>query len=88
MKTAIYKYEVGQGFNTMMPSGAEILKFGMQKNKPMVWAKVRLEEAPLSKRRLRVVGTGATLNGEYKYHGTCFDGPWVWHLIEEEGLAE
>ena len=68
-----------------MPEGAEILHLDMQGRVPTIWALVE-PERPDVMRRFQLVGTGAPLaesDGFPVTHiGTCFDGPFVWHLFE------
>lgn len=69
-----------------MPEGAEILHFGMQGNVPTIWALVN-EERPAAVRSFQLMGTGhelVELDGfPPAYIGTCFHGPYVWHLFEQ-----
>ena len=65
-----------------MPAGAEILHFALQDNVPTIWARVE-PGAPLQRRFFRFSGTGHPLDETVGAHiGSCFQGPFVWHLFE------
>lgn len=65
-----------------MPQGAEVLRFAMQGTVPCIWARVDTQ-APMRRRYFAILGTGQEIGFEFnKYHGTCDDGPYVWHLFE------
>lgn len=66
---------------TMLPKGAQILKFDMRAGGPTIWVRVE-PHAPVEERRFRFAGTGHALADDVGAHlGTCFDGPMVWHLF-------
>lgn len=65
-----------------MQMGAQIVHFAAQGGRPTIWAIVDTE-AKLERRHFRVFGTGEELDPIFNTHrGTCFDGPYVWHLFE------
>jgi hypothetical protein len=80
----IWKYpvELRERQSIPMPEGAEILRFDAQGEQPMLWALVDPQKPP-EPRHLRLAGTGHPIseNG-LKYIGSCFQGPFVWHLFE------
>ena len=79
----IYKYPVKTDGPTKIPWGATIQGFGIQNHQPMVWAVVTLgKEMRVSGRKLKVLATGERMEENFQYLKTCFDGPYVWHLVE------
>ncbi len=82
----VWKFPLpGQGINHVsMPEGAEILHFNMQ-DEPTIWALVDPQREIVS-RKFQIVGTGHPLaeeeNEAFIYVGTCFQGPFVWHLFK------
>ena len=68
-----------------MPEGAEVLHFNMQGDTPTIWALVD-EKRNFVSRHFLLAGTGHPMQGEddslLDYIGTCFHGPFVWHLFE------
>lgn len=83
MKT-VWKYEIGNNTEILVPEGAEFLAFANQKGVPCIWVRVD-PEAPKEVRRLRLVETGQ-LAPESAYLGTILmeAGEMVLHLFEEE----
>ena len=76
-------------FEIEMPEGAEILKVGVQRGKPTMWAEVYTKpDAKSVKRKFVVRQTGnafAKLPSErYGYLGTVLlmGDNWVWHIFE------
>jgi hypothetical protein len=84
MKT-VYKYELQQiddYIGLELPEGAQILHFGIQNNRLMIWALVESDN-PNKRRIFRMAGTGHSIIEKNPLHiGTVFDGPFVWHLFE------
>lgn len=81
----IFKYEIAID-GTEMPENAQIVHFNMQATvggnvRYTVWAVVN-PDAPKVKRKLEVRPTGGNVADADTYLGTCFDGPFVWHLFE------
>ena len=80
----IWKFPVPLGdYPTIeMPKGAQVLHFDMQ-NRLTIWALVD-PSAPKEERHFRLAGTGHPINSDgFLIHlGTCFQGPFVWHLFE------
>jgi len=73
-------------FTMLMPNGAHILHFAMQRDTPTIWALVDTEKIP-EDRRFVVVGTGKEIKfntDEYVYLGTAmtFSHEVVVHLFE------
>jgi hypothetical protein len=64
-----------------MPVGAFPIHFAMQGSQPTLWAIVNPKEAR-EQRAFVIVGTGHEVPEPSCYQGTCFDGPFVWHLFE------
>lgn len=72
-----------------VPSGARPLYVGLDPvGDPCVWALVD-PAAPTHGRRVRIVGTGHPIDGEFTgtaiqpYVGTFVQGPFVWHVFME-----
>ena len=65
-----------------MPSGAMVLHVGIQDSEITLWAAVD-PVRPTVRRPFAVVGTGhpCPTPDEAEYHGTVFDGPFVWHIF-------
>jgi hypothetical protein len=83
----IFKYEVPivDDFALLMPSGAEVLAFQVQRGVPCIWARVD-ERADLVQRNFHVIGTGNPMpDVQMVYIGTVQMPPFVWHLFEEGG---
>ena len=82
MKT-IYKYIVRP--ELVLPSGAIILKLGVQDNNPCIWAEVDTDNS-LEVRNFRVLGTGWSLEDfdkeNLEYLDTVFIDKFVWHVYE------
>lgn len=84
----IYKYAIQfkEHQQTLMPRGAKVLSVQTQNGKPFIWAACE-REAAQDFRHFRVLGTGREVaNDEWArltYVGTWQDGPFVWHLFEE-----
>ena len=67
-----------------MPAGSQALMFDVQDGNPTLWAIVNPAE-PLVPFGFRLAGTGHQLGDEVGRHiGSCFHGPFVWHLFEVE----
>jgi hypothetical protein len=85
MNRVIWKYQIGHHdlVGLPMPSGAEVVHFGMQGDMPTAWALVD-PAAPIQNFWFRMIGTGHTLEGseQYQYIGTTFEPPFVWHLFQ------
>ena len=86
MKT-IYKYIVTGRNKTVMPIGANIISVGMQGRDYCIWALVD-SEAEMEARDFEVVGTGWELENDMSYIGTCFDGDFVWQIMELKNERE
>lgn len=82
MKT-IWNFQLGSGSTQTveMPVGARIVAVGMKRSKVTIWAEVD-SEAETEERRFRVYGTGHSIEDGWEYVGTCFDGPFAWHVYE------
>jgi hypothetical protein len=80
MKT-IYKYTITGRNKIEMPIGASILSVNMQGRDYCIWALVDTERSTEA-RDFEVVGTGWELDDNMHYIGTCYDGPFVWHIME------
>lgn len=80
----IYKYSVGNLIEGIQvpPNGAEFLCLQVQ-GAPMTWFLVDTNEQE-SDRAFKVVGTGHEFPENHKYLGSWQDGPFVWHLLEDE----
>lgn len=83
----IFKYPVPiqDHIEIEMPRTAKLLHFAEQGGKLFLWAMVPVDDSEMVKRKLRLVGTGHTLE-EYPaaYVGTALleDGRLVLHLFD------
>jgi hypothetical protein len=64
-----------------MPAGAKPLHFGLQDGVPTLWALVNPGE-PSKRHAFRFAGTGHLIEEDWPYIGSCFHGPFVWHLFD------
>ena len=72
----IYKYgpyPIGQGFEC--PS--EIIHFGVQNGGLFIWAVLGSKPC-----RALIVGTGHPYSDQFSPVSSCFDEPFVWHLVK------
>ena len=76
----VWKYPIRQR-PIEMPTDAKVVHFGMQGGQAMVWVEVGVTNVT-SARDLCVYGTGHEIPEHAKHLGTCFDGPFVWHLYD------
>lgn len=86
---SIWKFPVALASESTvtMPAGAIPLHFGAQAGQPMIWALV-WPGNPTEERQFRLFGTGHPIDLKgLAYIGTCFQGPFVWHLFEHRPLA-
>ena len=82
MKKVIYKYKIVNG-PIELPFAAKILKVGMQRDTPTMWALIN-PETKTESRNFVVIGTGDEFDDtDMKHVETFFDGPFVWHLFEK-----
>jgi hypothetical protein len=89
MNKVIWKFAVPLSYATEMemPSGAEILHVGLQKDEIFLWAKVD-PNAEKVKREFMVEGTGQPPNRrlhDATHLGTVSQDVFVWHVFEVEG---
>ena len=82
----IYKYPVPHidrwsAFRLEMPSGALFRRFDQQGEDLFIWLEVDTIGEPAI-RTYCIVGTGHSIPLYAEYRGTCFAGPFVWHLYE------
>lgn len=68
-----------------MPDEAAVLTVAMQDDQITLWAWVD-PDIEVAIRRFAIVGTGqpAPDFNDSIYHGTVFDGPFVWHIFEHD----
>jgi hypothetical protein len=79
---AIYKFQLNHGQNCIaMHQHAALVAFGTQQGVPHVWAEVDTN-LPYLPKMLNVVPTGQPFESHWYHRFTCFDGPFVWHLLE------
>lgn len=80
---AVHKFALllGSENRIEMDQTAGILHVGMQGHLLMLWAVVDTE-APKFTRTFKVFGTGELISDGWLPIGTCFDGPFVWHVFE------
>lgn len=69
--------------NISLPYDYEVLTVAMQGGTPTLWFRCN-PYSPMISVRFVVCGTGQPAPDQYqgKYIGTCFDGPYVWHVFE------
>lgn len=82
---AVYKYPLANNYKRQaveLPEGAEIVAVAMQAGHPTLWARVD-PHADKQWRVFNVVATGAVFEEGWVNVGTCFDGMFVWHVLEE-----
>ena len=80
----IFKYQIVRNakINLALSVGAKVLKFDAQGEGLWIWVVVDTD-SPTEARRFHLAGTGHPLPEEQlEYVGSCFDGPFVWHLFE------
>lgn len=88
----VYKYDLlgpnpGGTQIINMPTGAMIMKVGVQVQGPVIWALVDSEQ-PTESREFMILGTGHPTDmldsGSFRYIGTFEErgGTLVWHLFE------
>lgn len=86
MKT-VWKYHIFQGESILaMPSGAEVVSFGLDPHGSLcVWAMVE-DTHVLVPHHVLCVGTGWPIDmppdEPYWYVGMALDGPYIWHLFD------
>ena len=84
----IFKYtlQTKDSFELLLPKGLRILKLGMSKGNPCVWALINPNEFIHEIHRFRIFGTGHEISDEefarLTYIDTYFEGSFVWHLFE------
>lgn len=89
MKT-IFKYPIIANTRIELPAFAKFLHFGVQPGVgTAVWYQVETTRQ-LEYKYFRIFGTGHKIPDDKNLHwrGTCFDGPYVWHLYEEFETVE
>lgn len=82
--TSVHKYQLSEQANQTlvnMPAGAEILHFGLQREVPTIWARVKADAERVT-RTFQIFGTGQTIPPCAEYIGTFHAGPFVWHVFE------
>lgn len=88
----IYKYKiVGNPCILSLPADGKIVHFAKQGDDGImqglcIWVMFHTEpnEAmTFRERTFHVVGTGREFPNGAVHRGACFDGPFVWHLVEE-----
>lgn len=96
----VYKYEVAQYGSAPgvgaewapvveihLPSGAQVLKFDMQRGVLRLWALVDVfnPTSPVIVRKFRIAGTGHDITEtQIEYVNTFYDGGLVMHVFELE----
>ena len=84
LKIFKYEIEITEEQVIMLPEGAVILHFGLQKDVPYIWVRVE-EHVEKVKRHFKVVGPGHVFEDyALEYVGTVVNhkGYFVWHLYE------
>jgi hypothetical protein len=64
-----------------MPRGAQIVHAAMQGKYVAIWFRCDPGQQPVE-RVFRVVATGQPFDDSLIYRGCCFDGAFVWHVME------
>lgn len=89
MSVVIWKYVLPVLLEQVLdvPRGFRPLSVGVQHGALTLWAEVEYRDAsPTVQRRVRVIGTGDKMPNMagFKFVGSTFMGPFVWHVYAEE----
>lgn len=81
----IHKFHINLTTNTVLeiPTNALTVHFAKQHEVLYAWIELSPDD-PTTSRTFRIFGTGMPIPEEWAWQGTCFDGPFVWHLYMEE----
>ena len=86
MKKAIWKYEVNEYNSIVVPRNSEILDIQLQRDVPVIWFLVDLEEEENEERNFEVFWTGETIQYDMgttrEYLKTLQRGNIVSHIFE------
>ena len=82
---AVFKYQlaIADEQTLQIPAGAQLLSVAEQRQQLCLWALVD-DEVPLAPRRIRVAGTGHSIEGAPVFLGTVLlmGGDFVAHVFE------
>ncbi len=67
-----------------IPKSAVFLTLQPQCGAPMMWWLVNEERIEFERRSFQLVGTGERVPPRSTYRGTYQQGPFVWHVFEED----
>jgi hypothetical protein len=86
--TKIYKYHlVGDDrchLSAEVPAGAKIVKANIQRGVFVIWCIVQPVDAIMETLYFTVTGTGFDVPPDSVHIESIFDGPFVWHLFQED----
>lgn len=84
MSRSIYQYPLADDEVQLieMPVGAKIISVGQQDSTIVLWADIEID-APSTKRRIFIYGTGWPIPPHVEYVGTVPRGLFVWHIFQE-----
>lgn len=77
------RLEVEQAID--VPEGSEVVHVATQKDVPALWMRVPDLDAPVTSRRIHIVGTGhQEVHPAWRYLGSVMTdgGVFVWHIFE------
>ena len=87
----VYKYPLEGAdqchLSATVPEGAKIIHVGMQGGVFVIWCVVNPNTIVEDCLYFTVVGTGFDVPPDGVHVGTMFEGPFVWHLFQEELVA-
>lgn len=84
----IFKYSISD-FDVLIPTYGKVVKVGLQNGVPHIWVLFnRTLDTGTSNRRFVIHGTGHDIPVHHSYVGTYFDGPFVWHVFEDESARK
>jgi hypothetical protein len=86
MKIFKYTFDIEDEFYLMLSPDCHTVKVDLQDGIPTIW--VLVDPDMLTKKtHFKLYGTGHEVdcieNGFYHHAGTFFQGPYVWHLFQE-----
>lgn len=85
MRTTVWKYPLNVSVDTELdlPSPAIVVHVAQADGvTPAVWVQVRPDAKDLIRRTFRVVGTGDDVPAGWAHIGSCWCGPFMWHVYE------
>lgn len=78
----VHKYILDNNSTVLsLPKNSVVVKVSNQGGKNYMWIEHRINN-PKEERIFEIYGTGRKIEDNRIYRGTCFDGPFVWHVYE------